>query len=194
MMPKLRQGREAWTWMWSPDGFSRTGFPTHSTCRMRDAFVSGGCAEPRAAAGGGKENTKAWEPQPHASPDYRVCILGVLHYRQKLCMNRLASWTTEATVCFSHHISWDLLQMEPRNTELFPRVKNSKGKTLYRLLQRFTPKHGLTEQLSLAFRYSRGQQDSSLEAWFLEVLSTTISHREPGYSAPSENKPSDANT
>lgn len=39
----------------------------------------------------GKREQVVWEPQPHASPDYSVRILGVLYYRQKLCMNRLAS-------------------------------------------------------------------------------------------------------
>lgn len=96
---------------------------------------------------------QAWEPQPHASPDHSVCILGVLYYWQKLYKNRLVSWDTEAKVHLSHCTSWDFLQLEPRNTEHFPRVKSSRGKALYCLLQRFAPKHGLTEQLSLTFRY-----------------------------------------
>lgn len=102
---------------------------------------------------------QVWEPQHNVSPDKCVCILRLLHYWQKLCQNRLASWGAEAKVNLSCNSSWN-----PWNILLFPRVKSRRGKALQCLLQRFTPKltgslgicHLQTQPRSAAFIF-RGQ-------------------------------------
>lgn len=116
--------------MWSLNGFSRTSFSTAYVQDGKCIHLKGMCGA-KSCHQWRKREHQSWEIQSYASLGYCVHILGLLYYRQKLQKNMLAFWAAEANICLSHCTSWVLLLMEARNTELFPRVKNSRGKALY---------------------------------------------------------------
>lgn len=155
---------------------------------MSNAPISGQSMEGRAATNGGNEDTKFGNPnimfpQINVSAFWDSSTTGKSYARTdwppEVLKLRL---TSPATPAGTHEIycssqGWKAAEEKPYSVFFRDSLQNSQA-----------------HWASVTFRHSQGQQHSSLEVGFLEVLSTTISHRECGCSAPLENRFPDAST